>query len=1025
MYNKKILFLLRYFFAIIFIALQFFIPIVNADIKTWNFSNSSDYSYDSSKIDLSSASAQFKVSSDWYNSAWTRRKPIIITGSTAGAQTNYQVKIALPYTTGMKADFSDVRFTNADGKTSLNFWLESETDSTTSTFWVNVPSIPASPATTAIYAYYGNSSASGASNGTSTFPLFDTFGSEATPGDWNYSNNTIGEHAIIKNGKLYAPLMGNGMVILNPTDGSFIKYINLPGQECYEASPIVDKNGYIHLYSCGSNPNFGNNGGLFKINESTGTIINSTVLYKASDWEAGVYDPVNDYIIVSSGQPGKLSAIRASNYTQAWQNSDFTMPSRNAIDPPLIVGNYVYFMNYDGKLFKLRLTDGVTMASTTATMASTTFTSYSQLIYDSVNDKIYATNGRGHTAFAINPSDLSIAWSKIIEDDNWNFYRGGAYHNNVWYITIRQNASPYSSKIYALDVLNGGNILWTNTTAFDNGSAISSMIVDDDYVYAGTNDYVDNSYYKLLVVNIRDGTLASVVDLLHTVASSIPVVYGGKIIVGLWDTFGFQAVQVRSGGSTGDFEFKGDTYRTGYVGPFATGSLVSRKTCDYGSLDTSKWTLGGVVNVINCNSVSTANATTSPWTNYFKSNSTFSRVNTALRVRSKNIEPNSNTWDSFFGFTGTIGTSSPVFAGAFNGNMVFKYDQNGVQQTVTGPAYTANTYTTAEIKMAYPNIRFDVDGTNVASVSNWSTSYDTMPIQFGNFTGSANFDWVLVRNYVYPEPTINIGSEAKAFTSDVQSISPTVSLSQPFDSLSGFSESAIKNGEIKYQISNNSGGTWYWYNSGWVPTTAGYTEANTASDINSVIQALPLGIGSFLFRVYLSSDGTQFNQLNSVSLSYIKNIANGMIFSGGGSSLPTYIPPRPQIVYPDGHVVYTDTASTTTNTANVYRNATSTQAQTTADTATLLFAKDLKPLQLSPDVRQLQIFLNSKGFSVSATGNGSPGKETEFFGPLTKQAVIKFQEKYASEILTPQGLTKGTGYVGKATRLKILELLNK
>lgn len=50
------------------------------------------------------------------------------------------------------------------------------------------------------------------------------------------------------------------------------------------------------------------------------------------------------------------------------------------------------------------------------------------------------------------------------------------------------------------------------------------------------------------------------------------------------------------------------------------------------------------------------------------------------------------------------------------------------------------------------------------------------------------------------------------------------------------------------------------------------------------------------------------------------------------------------------------------------------------------------------------------------------GEITSYFGNLTKEAVIRFQEKYASEILEPQGLEKGTGDVKAGSREKLNEL---
>lgn len=82
------------------------------------------------------------------------------------------------------------------------------------------------------------------------------------------------------------------------------------------------------------------------------------------------------------------------------------------------------------------------------------------------------------------------------------------------------------------------------------------------------------------------------------------------------------------------------------------------------------------------------------------------------------------------------------------------------------------------------------------------------------------------------------------------------------------------------------------------------------------------------------------------------------------------------------------------------------------------FTKDLWFGITGPEVKMLQVFLNHLGFTVATSGFGSAGSETEYFGSRTRDALIRFQETYKAEILTPLGLTKGTGFFGSYSRTK-------
>src|SRR3990167_4712164 len=64
------------------------------------------------------------------------------------------------------------------------------------------------------------------------------------------------------------------------------------------------------------------------------------------------------------------------------------------------------------------------------------------------------------------------------------------------------------------------------------------------------------------------------------------------------------------------------------------------------------------------------------------------------------------------------------------------------------------------------------------------------------------------------------------------------------------------------------------------------------------------------------------------------------------------------------------------------------------------------------EVIALQTALKKEGIAIS-------GNSDRNFDELTASAVVEFQEKYASEILAPYGLKRGTGYVGPSTRKKL------
>jgi hypothetical protein len=102
-------------------------------------------------------------------SGWGYRQAISISSPTAVA--NQPVLVTLIPDPAMNPKGSDLRFTAADGKTLLDYWIESWGGRGDSRIWVKVPE----PGTRALYIYYGNPAALAVSDGEKTFDFFDDF----------------------------------------------------------------------------------------------------------------------------------------------------------------------------------------------------------------------------------------------------------------------------------------------------------------------------------------------------------------------------------------------------------------------------------------------------------------------------------------------------------------------------------------------------------------------------------------------------------------------------------------------------------------------------------------------------------------------------------------------------------------------------------------------------------------------------------------------------------------------------------
>jgi len=190
--------------------------------------------------------------------SWLYKTPITVTNSGATSLTGYQVQVTLNTQTlvgagKMQSGGEDIRVTDEDKCTELDFWIETPTINTTTTqIWVKVPSILATSSKT-IYIYYGNAVAVLASSGDNTFNFFDDFNSfDGAKWSGTGSYSVSGGELIVTTGSVYS-----NSVVPSTSQPGFIQEAKVKWTAPYA--------GYSGMSMANSQATFGSNGGVNKL----------------------------------------------------------------------------------------------------------------------------------------------------------------------------------------------------------------------------------------------------------------------------------------------------------------------------------------------------------------------------------------------------------------------------------------------------------------------------------------------------------------------------------------------------------------------------------------------------------------------------------------------------------------------------------------------------------------------------------------------------------------------------------------
>jgi len=169
---------------------------------------------------------------------------------------------------------------------------------------------------------------------------------------------------------------------------------------------------------------------------------------------------------------------------------------------------------------------------------------------------------------------------------------------------------------------------------------------------------------------------------------------------------------------------------------------------------------------------------------------------------------------------------------------------------------------------------------DIASVLIDSWLYDTNVGLYPKLINVGDLYWAIVYEGTQNDgylATLGIGQATGSYPTDQPTIYPVISLSVPTTSFYGwtdFAETALTNGgSIFYQLSNDDGVTWkYWNSTAWATVTT-TTNYNSSSTINTNIATFPTSTGKIMYKAFLVSNGSQLVQLDNVAINWMELVS--------------------------------------------------------------------------------------------------------------------------------------------------------